>query len=157
MSLQRLCFLVNKKNELALERRSRRHKLYRLRQINRGRVLYKEYNRFERRHLSFPIAAKWLKMPERDFKVLLLKAELAFSEIVLKIAEHTQSHSKETRRLSRDLGFTIIYGSDNIVDSLRGRLWRQERDADLDRDQIEKEAVKYEFELIFFSGNIQEA
>ena len=154
MSLQRLCFLVNKKNELALERRSRRHKLYRLRQINRGRGFHKEKNNYRLTRLGFPIATKWLEMPERDFKVVLLRAELAFSEAALKIAEHTQSHSKETRSLSKRFGVTIVYGHDNIIHSLLR--WVEGSSATLNRNQIEKEAVRYEFELIFFSDNIQE-
>jgi hypothetical protein len=115
--------------------------LYRLRQIARYRAYGEAY---------ITVAKKWLKVPEKDFKVLLLKAEQAFVTVDLQIAEHTRNFGKERRSLSRSLGLRIVSNQDNVVESLRRCHKTDDVTKVINRKQIEKEAIKYEFELIFF-------
>lgn len=152
MSLQKLCYLVYEKNKLGIERRRTRHKLYRLNTIKRARNIYRGKIIPSRWEHSNPtkIPQKWHDMKEQDFRVVYMRAELAFNTVNLKIAEHTQEHSLETRQLSKKLGTRIAYGNDNIIECIHTN--KDEEigyTSSLGIDQIEQEASKHEFELIF--------
>lgn len=147
MSLQKLCYLVNEKNKLALKRRSTRHKLYRLKQIARARKGTMP------KWSDFKLPMKWSVMLERDFRVVYMEAELAFKTVNLDIARHTQEYASETRHLSKELGTQIGYGNDNIIDRIYIRGTEDDGSSRrLEQNQIEGYAAKHEFELVFLQS-----